>query len=82
LYAKLVNKGERDMSKFVIVTTFIEPPIPVRDFDWSAILDNYNGDPNCPKGWGSTEAEAVQDLMDCIEMLDEEIISKIKNSYK
>jgi len=43
-----------------IVTAFVNPPIPVRDFDWSATRDGY--DEGDPIGWGRTEAAAIDDL--------------------
>jgi hypothetical protein len=43
------------------------PPIPIRSFDWSAVLDDY--EPGCPIGYGATEQEAIADLM---EQLDEQ----------
>lgn len=43
-----------------IVTEFINPPIPVRDFDWSARFDGY--EPGDPIGHGSTKAEAITAL--------------------
>jgi hypothetical protein len=49
-----------------IKTNFEYPPIPIRDFDWSAIDDDtYDGaeDSHCPIGWGRTEEEAIADLM-------------------
>lgn len=48
-----------------IITEFIYPPIPVRNFDWVAYRD---GDEEGPQGHGATEAEAIAELM---EMLDE-----------
>jgi len=53
-----------------IVTHFVCPPIPLRQFDWSAIDDDtYDGaeDSHCPIGYGATEAEAIADLMREIE---------------
>lgn len=45
------------------------PPIPVREFDWSAIdADNY--DEGSPIGRGSTEAEAIADLKQQLESED------------
>lgn len=41
-----------------IVTENVFPPIPIRSFDWCAHYD----DPEGPKGWGRTEAEAIADL--------------------
>jgi hypothetical protein len=48
-----------------IVTTYEHPPIPRRDFDWSAVEDSY--EPGWPIGRGATEATAIADLMDQIE---------------
>lgn len=46
----------------VIRTRYIKPPIPTTAFDWRAW---YEGDEElCHSGWGSTEAEAKQDLID------------------
>lgn len=49
----------------IITTNFSMTPIPLRQFDWSAIYDNY--EPNCPIGHGATEQEAIQDLLDQTE---------------
>jgi len=49
------------MSKDSIVTAFVNPPIPVRDFDWSATHDGY--DEGDPIGWGRTEAQAIDNLI-------------------
>jgi len=47
-----------------IVTDYWMKPIPVRDFDWSATVDNYEaGD---PIGYGETESKAKADLMSMI----------------
>jgi hypothetical protein len=43
------------------------PPIPIRQFDWSAIDDDtYDGtdDSHCPIGRGATEQEAIDDLLE------------------
>lgn len=47
-----------------IVTHHNPPPIPVGQFDWSAITEDYDGaeDARCPIGWGATEEEAIADL--------------------
>lgn len=50
-----------------IVTEFVHPPIPIRQFDWSAIDDDtYDGaeDSHCPIGYGATEQAAIDDLLD------------------
>jgi hypothetical protein len=49
------------MSEPKIVTTFVYPPIPDRRFDYSA---RYDGDDEGPCGWGRTEQEAINDLLD------------------
>lgn len=49
----------------------VYPPIPVRQFDWSAVTENYDGAPDAgPQfhGTGATRGEAIQNL---IEQLDE-----------
>lgn len=46
-----------------IRTDFIYPPIPVRDFDWSAIDDSTYDGKGCPIGRGATEEEAIADLL-------------------
>ena len=48
-----------------IVTHHVYPPIPMRQFDWSAVTDDY--EPEHPIGWGSTEAEAIADLKEQLE---------------
>jgi hypothetical protein len=54
-----------------IRTEYVFPPIPTRQFDWSAVDDDsYDGE-GCPIGWGATEAEAVADLMAQIEERDQ-----------
>lgn len=52
-----------------IRTNYDYPPIPIRQFDWSAIDDDtYDGadDSHCPIGHGTTEAEAIEDLLEQI----------------
>lgn len=44
-----------------IITHHEYPPIPIRDFDWVAVTDNY--EPGHPIGYGRTEAEAIADLI-------------------
>jgi hypothetical protein len=41
-------------------TEFVNPPIPCRDFDWSATGEDY--DEGGPIGWGRTEEEAISAL--------------------
>lgn len=46
----------------IIVTDFWMKPIPPRQFDWSAVTDNYEG--GDPIGYGATEQEAIADLQE------------------
>ena len=48
-----------------IHTDHIFPPIPIRDRDWCATVDGY--EPGDPIGWGATEQDAIDDLMDQLE---------------
>ena len=45
-----------------IVTSYVHPPIPVRNMDWCAF---YDGEEEAGGyGWGRTEAEAVADFIE------------------
>jgi hypothetical protein len=48
-----------------IVTNFDPKPIPLRQFDWSAVDDNY--EPGCPIGYGASERDALDDLKGQLE---------------
>ena len=57
-----------------IQTNYIFPPIPSRNCDWSAVdSETYDG-VGCPIGFGSTEQEAVDDLLGKIE--DEKVFEQ------
>ena len=45
-----------------IITEYIHPPIPIRQFDWSAIRNGY--EPGNIIGRGATEKEAINDLLE------------------
>lgn len=45
-----------------IITRYDPKPIPVRQFDWVAVTDDYEG-AQSPIGYGATEAEAIADLL-------------------
>lgn len=45
-----------------IITEHIHPPIPSRDYDWSAVLEGY--EPGDPIGYGRTEQEARNALQE------------------
>lgn len=52
-----------------IQTEYWPPPIPIRDYDWSAIDRNtYDGAEDSANrhqiGWGATEQAAIIDLLD------------------
>ncbi len=54
-----------------IVTHYVYPPIPVRDFDWSAVLEGYDGaDGGDPQGTGPTEQAAIADLVEQLEDME------------
>ena len=67
------------MSSYVINgvkihTSNVCPPIPIRQFDWSAITDDYDCDcdedgyfSSHPVGHGATEQEAIDDLLEQLE---------------
>ena len=46
---------------YQIHTENVYPPIPLRQFDWSATYDGY--EPGDPIGWGKTEQDAIDDLV-------------------
>jgi hypothetical protein len=54
-----------------IQTQFVNPPIPIRSQDWSAVTANYDCDysdelgffSNLPVGRGATEQAAIDDLL-------------------
>ena len=51
-----------------IITSYVNPPIPARAFDWCAYFDGDEGDETAPVGRGATERAAIIDLMDKAEM--------------
>jgi hypothetical protein len=55
-----------------IVTSNICPPIPIRDYDWTA---HYEGEEEAGNyGYGPTEAAAIKDFKDnCAEVHDERL---------
>lgn len=57
-----------------IHTSHVQPPIPIRDFDWSAVTDDYDADcdqdgffSSHPVGEGPTEQAAINDLLEKLE---------------
>lgn len=57
----------------MIHTEYVHPPIPDRRFDWQATFDDYDGAPDArrPIGRGSTEREAIADLLAMAEEMCE-----------
>ena len=58
------------LAGLVIQTTCIAPPLGTRQYDWSAVLDDYDGAEDAghqPIGYGETEALAIADLLAEIE---------------
>jgi len=62
LAAKAVER-KAILSKIKIRTEYVYPPIPVREWDWSAV-DDSTYEPGCPIGWGRTEQAAIDDLVE------------------
>ena len=68
-----------------IVTTYVCPPIPMRDFDWHATFEGLEGEGI--NGFGRTEEEAIEDLQqnnDCQECLKQDSTCSecwLKNVY-
>lgn len=57
-----------ERGKLKIVTDYDPKPIPTAAFDWSAVDDaTYDGDGFSPIGYGSTEEEAIEDLIEQID---------------
>lgn len=65
----------------IVVTSYIYPPIPWRDNDWLACFD---GDEEGPQGWGRTEADAIEDLIDNYDLPDDEeiVLPIVKNGVQ
>lgn len=51
-----------DHSHKPIVTDCVCPPIPDRRWDWNATREGY--EPGCLIGYGTTEDEAIEDLLE------------------
>lgn len=54
-----------------IFVHFDPPPIPMREFDYSAVTDNYDG-PGSPIGYGLTAHDAFMALLERLEEIWEE----------
>jgi len=49
------------------MTTYIYPPIPDRNYDWRAYLDEFEDQENMYEAYGSTQELAVSRLYEVIE---------------
>jgi hypothetical protein len=54
------------MEEIKIVTTHEKPPVPVRIWDWEACLEDWDLDD--PIGYGETEQDAIEDLLEKLEL--------------
>ena len=50
----------------LIVTEYVAPPVPTRQWDWIA---HIRGDEDGPTGRGPTECEALRDLCEQLAMM-------------
>lgn len=68
------------MANRTIVTSYVNPPIPVRQYDWCA---HYEGEEEAGGyGYGATEQEAIDDFQDNHQAdHDERLNSKSSNKY-
>ena len=57
----LINSKSKMRNPDGIITEHIYPPIPIRNYDWSAIRDDY--DEGDLVGYGRTEQAAKDDLI-------------------
>jgi hypothetical protein len=54
----------------LIKTSYVHPPIPIRDFDWCAYIDGYEENTDY-HAYGKTEKEAIKNLLDnCSELFN------------
>ena len=52
--------GMNPVNLDLIITEYVNPPIPNRNCDWSAVYEGY--EPGDKIGWGETEEEAIAEL--------------------
>ena len=62
---RLPEHFERLEDQRRIVTTHVNPPIPIRTSDWCACVEGTEEDG--PYGWGRTEEEAIADLQEKLD---------------
>ena len=66
--ADLKVRRDEIVARADIRTEHVYPPIPVRQWDWSAI-DHRTYDEGAPIGWGPTKQAAIDDLIE--QLLDQ-----------
>lgn len=47
--------------------TYVNPPIPPRNCDWSC---SFTNDEDAPRGWGATKEDALNNLLDNTDVED------------
>lgn len=65
--AKYAGERTAIMARIRVRTEHVYPPIPVREWDWSAVDDKTYDGPGNPIGWGRTEQAAIDDLINQIQ---------------
>lgn len=61
------NERRQIAESIAVRTEHVFPPIPIRDYDWSAVDDRTFDGPGSPVGWGGTERQAIDDLIEQIQ---------------
>lgn len=65
--AAIAASNER-LRKLTIKTSCVCPPIPIRNLDWQAVDDRTYDGPGSPMGTGVTEQEAIDDLLQQLDI--------------
>jgi hypothetical protein len=47
-----------------IITEYVHPPIPIRQFDWVAFREGDDNDEDFLMGYGATADKAIADLLE------------------
>lgn len=59
----VLHRATQEAVMLRIRTDYDAKPIPLRQFDWTAVDDATYDGPPCPVGFGRTEDEAIADLL-------------------
>lgn len=80
-----INKQMAQEMTHQISTAYDPKPIPVRDFDWTATWDDYDGAEDSETrgdvGYGASEDKAVADLIDITGRRDDEPMSDFEERF-